>query len=88
MANETITVRLSPKDIEVMDRSIEEGYFTSRSDLVRYSVRHTMMEMNAKERDFELIREFAKEKRIDKNTVTKTLRSARKRIHREVYGDD
>jgi len=88
MTNETITVRLSPKDIETIDRSIEEGHFTSRSDLVRYSVRHTLMQMNESDRKFELIKEFAKGKRIDRASVTKALKDARKKVHEDVYGDD
>lgn len=88
VANETITVRLSPKDIETMDRSIDEGLFTSRSDLVRYSVRHTLMQMNESERRFELIKDFAKGKDISRGAVTNSLKGSRRKVHKEVYGDD
>ncbi|MCU0800119.1 MAG: ribbon-helix-helix domain-containing protein [Candidatus Thermoplasmatota archaeon] len=88
VANETITVRLSPKDIETINRSIDEGLFTSRSDLVRYSVRHTLMQMNESERRFELIKDFAKGKKIPRGAVNRSLKGARRKVHREVYGDD
>lgn len=88
MVNATITIRLSPKDIATIDRSVNEGFFTSRSDLVRYSVRHTLMQMDESERKFELIKGFTKDKKIDAPSVNKALKDARRKAHKEVYGDD
>jgi hypothetical protein len=46
------------------------------------------MEMNETEKKEELIKEFVKGKKIKKVTVTKALKEARKKVHKEVYGDD
>ena len=39
MTNVSITIRLSPKDIELIDEMVEKGYFTNRSDAIRNSMR-------------------------------------------------
>ena len=87
MQNSSVTVRLSPRDVEMMDKKIIEGYFTSRSDIIRYSIRHLMDELDEKERRLDLLARIADEKDITMEDVREAVREARKEVYREVYGD-
>jgi len=88
MSNASITVRLAPHDIKIMDKKIEEGIFTSRSDVIRYSIRHTLSEIDSKEKNLEILAEIAKERKITKEAVRKAIKKAHTDVYREVYGDD
>ena len=88
MSNASITVRLAPHDIKIMDKKIEEGIFTSRSDVIRYSIRHTLSEIDSKEKNLEILAEIAKERKITKEDVRKAIKKAHTKVYREVYGDD
>ena len=88
LTNAAITVRLSPVDVHSIDKKIMEGYFTSRSDVIRYSIRYLMNELDAKERNLSFLREKAIEKGISLDGITEAVRTARKEVYREVYGDD
>lgn len=87
LQNSSVTVRLSPRDVEMMDKKIIEGYFTSRSDIIRYSIRHLMDELDEKERRLDLLARIADEKDITMEDVREAVREARKEVYREVYGD-
>ncbi len=88
MSNDSITVRLAPKDIERMDRLIEGGHFTSRSDLVRSSVRRTLESRRQVPAIFEEMRKIADEKGITTEDIVKAVREVRHEIHQEEHGDD
>lgn len=45
MAAATVPIRFTKKDIEAMERFIKEGYFSTKSDLIRTSVRHYLREI-------------------------------------------
>ena len=87
LQNSSVTVRLSPRDVEMMDKKIIEGYFTSRSDIIRYSIRHLMDELDEKERRLDLLARIADEKDITMGDVREAVRKARKEVYKEVYGD-
>ena len=87
MQNSSVTVRLSPRDVEMMDKKVCEGYFTSRSDIIRYSLRHLMAELEEKERRLDLLARIADEKEITMDDVRDAVRKARKEVYKEVYGD-
>ena len=88
MSNASITVRLAPHDIKIIDKKIEEGIFTSRSDVIRYSIRHTLSEIDSNERNLDILAELAKERKITKKDVRKALKKAHIEVYQEVYGDD
>jgi Arc/MetJ-type ribon-helix-helix transcriptional regulator len=44
MVGTVLTTRFSKKDIEVMENLIKSGFFESKSDLIRHSVRHFIEE--------------------------------------------
>ena len=88
MSNASITVRLAPHDIKIIDKKIDEGMFTSRSDVIRYSIRHTLSEIDSNERNLDILAEIAKERKITKKDVRKALKKAHIEVYQEVYGDD
>ena len=88
MANGSITVRLSEKDIEMIDRKVKDGYFTSRSDLIRYYVRHHLVDWDEIERRRDEMARIMDEKGITRESLRKSLKKAHKEVYKEVYGDD
>jgi Arc/MetJ-type ribon-helix-helix transcriptional regulator len=88
MTNNSITIRLAPKDIEQIDNKVEEGYFTSRSDMIRTSVRHYINELGNIPPVIEEMGRKADEKKITKDKIVKAARKARKQVYREEYGND
>jgi Arc/MetJ-type ribon-helix-helix transcriptional regulator len=87
MSNETITIRLSPKDVDMIDSRVKNGHFTSRSDLIRYSIRHVLNEMEVREQNLSLLRESARSKGITRDSVRKAVRESREEVYEEVYGN-
>jgi putative addiction module CopG family antidote len=86
MSNETVTVRLSPHDVEMIDRRIEDGHFTSRSDVIRYSVRHILNGMEERESRLKELADSARSKGITMESARMAVREARGEIHEEIYG--
>ena len=87
MSNDSITVRLAPKDIERMDRLISAGHFASRSDLIRSSVRSTLDRREVPP-IIEEMRRIGAEKGITTEDIVKAVRKVRREIYQEEYGDD
>ncbi len=88
MSNDSITVRLAPMDIEAMDRLIEAGHYTSRSDLVRTSIRKTIGSGREIPPIFDKMARMADEKGITTEDIVKAVRKYRPLVYKEVYGDD
>ena len=88
MANGSITIRLSEKDIEMIDKKVKEGYFTSRSDLIRYYVRQQLTDWDEIERRRDEMARKMDEKGITREALRKSLKKAHKEVYKEVYGDD
>ena len=88
MANGSITIRLSRNDIEMIDRKVEQGYFTSRSDVVRHSIRVHLTRMDEIEKRRDEMAKTALEKGITREAVRASQKKARKKVYKEVYGDD
>ncbi len=51
MTNVSITIRLSPGDIKLIDDVVEKGEFTNRSDAIRDSIRTHLRRMGADKRE-------------------------------------
>jgi len=88
MANSTIGIRLSDYDVERMDRTIKDGYFTSRSDFIRESVREKLKELEEKEGYAYIIRRVAKERGINDVDVIEAARKARKDLYSKEFEND
>ena len=88
MSHNTLTVRLSPNDMKLIDKRILEGFYTSRSDAVRFSIRAQLGEdARSEERLKELIL-AARTKGLTRSKVRSSLKKAHTDVYREVYGDD
>ena len=72
----------------MIDKKIHEGYFTSRSDVIRYSIRYLINDLESKERRLEIFRERAAKENISMKEIIEAVRKARKEVYLEVYGDD
>ena len=88
MANDSITVRLSPNDIKMIDRKIFEGYFTSRSDIIRYSIRRTIQDLESREQRLDELANLAQDKKISIKDIKKALKTAHRDTYRDMYGQD
>ena len=88
VVNNSITVRLSPNDIKMIDRKIVEGYFTSRSDIIRYSIRRTIQDLESREQRLEELARLVQDKNISIKDIKKALKTAHKNTYRDMYGQD
>jgi len=88
MSNSTITVRLSEHDIQLIDKNITEGRYTSRSDVIRTSIRQTLRESQLADERLKLLAELAKSKNLTQDRINKDVRTVRRKIYKEEYTDD
>ena len=88
MSNESVTIRFAQDDLTQIDKKIKEGKFTSRSDFVRYAVRHSIFEMDRLERNLDILGDMATEKGITRADVRRSVRKVRKRVYKEEFGND
>jgi Arc/MetJ-type ribon-helix-helix transcriptional regulator len=78
-----IPAKFTKKDIALMDEFIKEGYFSTRSDLVRTSVRHFLHELSMRE-----IRSKIPTKKISKKDIeseNKEIRKVRQDLWKRKY---
>lgn len=68
-----IPTKFTRKDIDLMDEFVKEGYFSTRSDLVRTSVRHYLHELSSLQ-----IKRKIPQKRLSKDDVETELKEIRK----------
>ena len=88
MANESITIRFAKHDLSVIDKKIKEGFYTNRSDFVRSSVRHLIFNLEKGEKNLDIVRDIARQKKIRMADIRKTIKKVRPEVYAEVYGDD
>ncbi len=72
----------------MIDEKVKGGYFTSRSDVIRYSVRKQLETMESIDAFRERLSRIADEKGITAEDIRQDVREARKVVYKEVYGDD
>ena len=87
MSNDSITVRLSPHDLILIDKRVKEGYFTSRSDVIRYSIRHTLQEFLKNEEKLAILSDIASSRSISMKTVRKAVLAEHDSTYEDVYGE-
>ncbi len=88
MSGSTIGIRLADHDVERIDRRIKEGYYTSRSDFIRASVREKIRELDEREGHASLLRDMARERGITDEDVIKAARKVRKEMYAREFPDD
>ena len=84
--NGSITVRLSPQDLILIDKKVKEGYYTSRSDVIRYSIRHTLREYAKKDEELDILSDIASSRSISMKKVRKAIRTEHDLAFEDVYG--
>lgn len=89
MENASVTVRLTGKEIKKIDSLVTAGLYTTRSDFLRHAAMHLLREEAPEIPDLFLrLHEQANQKQITKDKILKDIRTVRRGLYRETYGDD
>jgi len=88
MSNSSVTIRLAPHDIELLDLLIENGYFTNRSDALRTSFRHYTQKFQKMPVFIQEMSEKADHKGITTKDIVEASRKNRKSTYEELYEND
>ncbi len=78
-----IPAKFTRKDIDLMDQFIKNGYFSTRSDLVRTSVRHYLHELSLREIKNMIQPKVLSEKEIEEEL--KEIKKIRKDLWKKKY---
>jgi metal-responsive CopG/Arc/MetJ family transcriptional regulator len=76
MEAQAVPTKFTKKDIQLLDHFIEEGYFSTRSDLIRTSVRHYLHELTLMEIQGR-VRSKKKKRKWTKKDIKKELKEIR-----------
>lgn len=88
-ANASVTARMTGKELKKIDSLISAGLYTTRSDFLRHAARHLLREEAPEIPDIFLrMQSQAKAKKLTKDKVLKDIRSTRRRLYKETFGDD
>jgi Arc/MetJ-type ribon-helix-helix transcriptional regulator len=82
MNDETVTVRLSRWDAERLDRAIDKGFFTNRSDAIRAAVRRMADQLEDVPKEVIEMMEKASKTGITREMVLRDAKAAGKLAHR------
>lgn len=89
MQNASVTARLTGKEIETIDSLITAGLYTTRSDFLRHATMHLLREEAPEIPElFVRMQEQANKKHITKDKILKDIRSVRRNLYKETFGDD
>ncbi len=89
MENASVTARLTGKEIKKIDSLVTAGLYTTRSDFLRHAAMHLLREEAPEIPDLFLrLHEQANQKQITKDKILKDIRTVRRGLYRETYGDD
>ncbi|MFQ5975005.1 MAG: ribbon-helix-helix domain-containing protein [Candidatus Hydrothermarchaeales archaeon] len=83
MTTATVPIRFTQKDIEEMERFVKEGYFSTKSDLIRTSVRHYLREIAFKEFMQDTSRESVKKEELE--SINREIRDIREEIWKREF---
>lgn len=85
MTTKVVTIRLPPKDTQLIDFFIKEGEFKSRSDFLRYAAKRMIAELISKKLDAMVVTKKVDEKELDR--VHKLIKETRQELWREKYAE-
>jgi len=88
MTSSTIGIRFAEHDVEKIDRRIKDGYYTSRSDFIRASVREKLKELDQREGHAFILREITRKRGITDEDVIESAKSVRERMYSKEFTDD
>ncbi len=88
-ANASITARMTGKDLKKIDSLISAGLYTTRSDFLRHAAMHLLREEAPEIPELFLRLQYqAKAKKLTKDKILKDIRSTRRGLYKETFGDD
>ncbi|MFZ3060236.1 MAG: ribbon-helix-helix domain-containing protein [Candidatus Methanoperedens sp.] len=88
-ANASITARITGKELKKIDSLISAGLYTTRSDFLRHAAMHLLREEAPEIPELFLkLQSQAKAKKLTKDKILKDIRSTRRGLYKETFGDD
>jgi Arc/MetJ-type ribon-helix-helix transcriptional regulator len=88
-ANASITARITGKELKKIDSLISAGLYTTRSDFLRHAAMHLLREEAPEIPELFLrLQSQAKAKKLTKDKILKDIRSTRRDLYKETFGDD
>jgi Arc/MetJ-type ribon-helix-helix transcriptional regulator len=89
MENASITARITGKELKKIDSLISAGLYTTRSDFLRHAAMHLLREEAPEIPELFLrLQSQAKAKELTKDKILKDIRSTRRGLYKETFGDD
>ena len=83
MTSKVTHVRLSEEEFAFIDRLVDDGYFSSRSDFIKAGVKNLIREIS-KRRIYEY-KESKKESKLTHQELLDSIKKARKEVYREIW---
>jgi len=85
MTSKAANVRLSEEEFAFIDRLVEDGYFSSRSDFIKTGVKNLIHEIS-KRKIYEY-KESRKEPRLTHQELLDSIKKTRKEVYQEIWGE-
>ena len=85
MTTEVVTIRLPPKDTQLIDFFIKEGEFKSRSDFLRHATKMMIAELISKRLDAMVVTKKVDRKELDR--IHKLIKETRKELWSKKYAE-
>lgn len=85
MTSKVANIRLSEEESAFIDRLVEDGYFSSRSEFIRTGVRNLIHEIS-KRRIYEY-KKNRKEPGLTHQELLDSTKKTRKEVYREIWGE-
>ena len=83
MTSKVTHVRLSEEEFAFIDRLVDDGYFSSRSDFIKTGVKNLIHE-SSKRRIYEY-KQSRKEPKLTYHELLDSMKKARKEVYREIW---
>jgi len=85
MTSKVANVRLSEEEFAFIDRLVEDGYFSSRSDFIKTGVKNLIHEIS-KRKIYEY-KENREEPKFTHQELLDSIKKTRKEVYQEIWGE-
>lgn len=85
MTSKVANVRLSEEEFAFIDKLVEEGYFSSRSDFIKTGVKNLIHEVS-KRKIYEY-KESREEPKFTHQELLDSIKKTRKEVYQEIWGE-
>ena len=85
MTSRVANVRLSEEEFAFIDRLVEDGSFSSRSDFIKTGVKNLIREIS-KRKIYEY-KESRKEPNLTHQELLDSIKKTRKEVYQEIWGE-